>query len=230
MAKGSNPFGPGLLRFLGELREHNDRAWFKGNQDRYEAEVREPALDFIRLMAVHVEKISPHMVASDRKAGGSLIRIHRDVRFSRNKEPYKTNVGIQFRHESGKDVHAPGLYFHVDPESAFLGVGMWHPDAPALAAVRKAIDEDPAGWKRVSRGKRFRAYWELGGESLKRAPLGYPVDHPLIEDLRRKDFIAVCSLSRRDLGRRDLVERVAERFQTGRPFLAWLAEALDLPF
>jgi uncharacterized protein (TIGR02453 family) len=230
MARRGNPFGPGLLRFLGELREHNDRAWFKANQARYEDEVRGPALDFIRLMAPHVEKISPSLVASDRKVGGSLMRIHRDVRFSKNKEPYKTNLGIQFRHERGKDVHAPGLYFHVDPDSVFLGVGMWHPDAASLAAVRQAIDEDPRGWKRASRGKRFREAWELGGDSLKRAPLGYPADHPRIEDLKRKDHIAVCPLARREVTRSDLVDRVAERFRRGRPYIAWLAESLGLPF
>jgi uncharacterized protein (TIGR02453 family) len=230
MGRGSNPFSRGLLRFLRELESHNNRAWFTRNREHYEAEVREPALAFVRAMASRVEKLSPHLVASDRKNGGSLMRIHRDVRFSRDKKPYKTNLGIQFRHESGKDVHAPGLYFHIDPRSVFLGVGMWRPDADALAAVRKGIDEDPKGWKRASRGKRFRDYWGLSGESLKRAPLGYPVDHPWIEDLKRKDHIAICPLTTRDVTRPDLVEFVATRFRRGKPYLAWLAEAVGLPF
>jgi uncharacterized protein (TIGR02453 family) len=228
MATRNNPFGPGLLSFLGQLERNNNRAWFKARQDRYEAEVREPARAFIRAMARHVEKFSPHLVASDRKVGGSLMRIHRDVRFSKNKQPYKTNVGIQFRHEAGKDVHAPGLYFHIDPGSAFLGAGMWHPDATALAAVRSAIDEDPAGWKRVRDGKRFRRNWELSGDSLKRAPLGYSQDHPLIEDIKRKDHIAICALSREDVTRADLVPFVAERFARTREYFTWLAAATGL--
>jgi uncharacterized protein (TIGR02453 family) len=225
-----NPFGPGLLRFLKELERNNSRTWFKSNQERYEAEVREPALAFIRAMGRHVEKISPHLAASDRKVGGSLMRIHRDVRFSKNKQPYKTNLGIQFRHEAGKDVHAPGLYFHVDPSTVFLGVGMWHPDAGSLAAVRQEIAENTRGWKRVRDAKRFRDAFELSGESLKRAPLGYPADHPMIEDLKRKDHIAFCELTRKDVTRPDLVDFVAGHYDHAKRYLAWLADAVGLPF
>jgi uncharacterized protein (TIGR02453 family) len=225
-----NPFGPGLLRFLEDLERNNTRTWFKAHAERYENEVREPALAFIRAMGRHVEKISPHLRASDRKVGGSLMRIHRDVRFSKNKQPYKTNLGIQFRHEAGKDVHAPGLYFHVDPSTVFLGVGMWHPDAESLAAVRQAIVDDSRGWKRIRDAKRFRDAWELGGESLKRAPLGYAADHPMIEDLKRKDHIAFCELTRKDVTRADLVDFVTRRFGRSKNYLAWLADAVGLPF
>ena len=170
MASRGNPFGAGLLEFLRDLERNNTRPWFERNRERYESEVREPALEFIRAMAPHVEKVSPHFTARDRKVGGSLMRIHRDVRFSRDKRPYKTNLGIQFRHQAGRDVHAPGLYFHVEPGSVFLGAGMWRPDKTALAAVRREIDDDPKGWKRVLGGKRFRSEWELSGESLRRPP------------------------------------------------------------
>ena len=230
MAERGGPFGPGMLQFLGELDRHNNKSWFDKNKSRYETEVREPALEFIRAMAPHVERISAHLVASDRKAGGSLMRVHRDVRFSRDKRPYKTNVGIQFRHAAGRDVHAPGLYVHVDPASFFLAVGMWHPDAPALGAVRQAIDEDRKGWKRVREGQRFRGCWELSGDSLLRPPRGYDADHPLIEDIRRKDHIAVCSMSQRDVTRADLIRRVSERFARAGHYLGWLAGALGLPF
>jgi uncharacterized protein (TIGR02453 family) len=230
MVSRGNPFGPGLIRFLEELECNNDRAWFRARAGRYEEEVREPALAFIRAMARHVERISPHLVASDRKVGGSLMRIHRDVRFSRDKRPYKTNVGIQFRHEAGRDVHAPGLYFHVDPAEIFLGAGMWRPDAGSLAAVRRSIDGDRRGWRRVRDARRFREVWELSGESLRRAPLGFAADHPLIEDLKRKDHIAICRLTPRDILRRDLVDFVGERFGRAGGYLAWLASALDLAF
>lgn len=230
MAGSSGPFGRGMPKFLRELDLHNDRPWFEKNKARYESEVREPALQFIRSMAPHVERISPHLRAEDRKVGGSLMRIYRDVRFSRDKRPYKTNLGIQFRHEAGKDVHAPGMYFHVEPGTSFLGVGMWHPDAPSLAAVRRSIDEDPRGWRRVRDAKRFSAVWKLSGESLKRPPRGFDADHPFVEDLKRKDFIATCSLDERDLTRADLVRLASERFRRSRDFLAWLAEAVGMPF
>ena len=121
VSAGFGGFGPGLIQFFGELSLHNDREWFEANRQRYEREVREPALGFIRAMQPKLAKISSHFTAIDKKVGGSLMRIHRDVRFSSNKDPYKTNLGIQFRHEVGKDVHAPGLYVHVDIEGVFLG-------------------------------------------------------------------------------------------------------------
>ena len=230
MTKQSGPFGPGLIEFLRELERNNNRSWFEKNKQRYEDDVREPAREFIRAMAPQIERISPHLTVSDRKVGGSMMRIYRDVRFSLDKRPYKTNLGIQFRHEAGKDVHAPGLYFHVDPKTVFLGAGMWHPDGPSLTAVRRAIDEDPVGWKRIRDGKRFSAMWKLSGDSLKRPPRGHAADHPMIEDLKRKDFIAVCDLTEKDVTRTDLVKFVGERFDRSRDFLAWLAEATELPF
>ena len=104
----ANPFGCGLLKFLRALDRNNDSQWFEAHKDDYEGEVREPALAFIRKMERHVHRISPHLTAKPTKVGGSLMRVHRDVRFSKDKRPYMTNVGIQFRHEAGKDVHAPG--------------------------------------------------------------------------------------------------------------------------
>ena len=228
MATGS--FGPGLLKFLRELDVNNDRGWFERNKQRYEDDVREPARAFIRAMAPHVERISPRFVADDRKVGGSLMRVHRDVRFSLDKRPFKTNLGIQFRHESGRDVHAPGLYFHVDAKSVFLAAGMWHPDGPSLAAVRAAIVDDPAGWRRARDGKKFRAAWELAGSSLKRPPRGFDPQHALIDDLKRTDHIAVCTLTHKDVTRPDVVRFVAERFSLSRDYLAWMAEAVGMPF
>ena len=229
MPQARSPFGRGVFKFLEELEVHNDRRWFEKNKQRYEDEVREPGLEFIRRMAPHVERFSPHLRASDRKVGGSMMRIYRDVRFSRDKRPYKTNLGIQFRHEAGKDVHAPGLYFHIQPGNIFLGAGMWHPDADSLAGIRGRIDSDPRSWKRIRDGKRFREQWEFRGESLKRPPRGYDAEHPLIDDIKRKDHIAVHNLRKRDITSSDLVELVADRFFGTRGFMAWLASAVGLP-
>jgi uncharacterized protein (TIGR02453 family) len=232
MARGKdrNPFGPGTLRFLRALQRNNDRVWFQAHKDDYEAEVREPALMFIRIMARHVQRISPRLTAIDKRVGGSLMRIHRDVRFSKSKLPYKTNVGIQFRHEAGKDIHAPGLYFHVEPGRVFLGCGMWRPDPESLHAVRDAIVDDPKNWKRVRDAKRFRESWELGGASLKRAPRGCPADHPMIEDLKRTDHIAFTEFPDRVVVDPDLIEKVAGLYRGAAGYLRWQAQALDLPF
>jgi len=119
------------------------------------------------------------------------MRVHRDVRFSRDKSPYKTNIGIQFRHEMGKDVHAPGFYLHIEPRCCFIGVGIWRPDSFALSKIRDAIIERDQYWLTVINDKKFKKNFELSGESLKTVPRGYDKKHPLIEDLRRKDFIAI---------------------------------------
>ena len=126
-----NPYiSPKLFRFLSDLEENNNRDWFEENRDRFEGDLREPLLGFIEDFSEHLEKISPHFVADPRKSGGSLFRIFRDVRFSKDKTAYKTNAGIHFRHERAKDAYAPGFYLHLDPKESFVGVGIWHPDAP----------------------------------------------------------------------------------------------------
>ena len=143
MAATFGGFHPTLFSFLAELELNNEREWFQEHRDRYEREVREPAMGFIRAMAKPLTKISPHLLAVDKKVGGSMMRVHRDVRFSKDKSPYKTNVGIQFRHSAGKDVHAPGLYVHLAPDECFLGAGLWRPERDALAGIRKTIAERP---------------------------------------------------------------------------------------
>lgn len=228
--KTANPLGPGLFQFLGELALNNEREWFNANKDRYEFEVREPVRAFIRAMAPHVAKVSKQLVVSDKKVGGSLMRIHRDIRFSTDKTPYKTNVGMHFRHAAGKDVHAPGIYLHLEVGSVFLGVGMWRPDKDALAALRGAIVDKPAAWKKVRDGVVDGDEWSFGGETLKRPPRGFDGDHPLIDDLKRKGFIAVVELDATEVTAPDFADRIGARMREAKPLLAWQAKALGLAF
>lgn len=223
-------FPKDLFQFLGELGVNNEKEWFDRNKARYEASVREPSLEFVRAMAPRLRKLSSHFVADDRKVGGSLMRIHRDVRFSKDKTPYKTNVGIQFRHEAGKDVHAPGVYLHLEPGAAFLGVGLWHPEPDALAAIRKRIAENPAAWKKARGAASFGAAYRLEGESLKRPPKGIDPDHPQIEDLKRKDHIAVTDLKVAALTKLAAADEVAKAMVIAKPYVRFLCEALKLPF
>ena len=132
-------FSQASFRFLKKLEKNNDRDWFAEHKQDYEDLVRSPALDFITDMIDGLASISPHFVAMPKKMGGSLMRVHRDVRFGKDKSPYKTNVGIQFRHELGKDVHAPGFYLHIEPGNNFVGAGIWRPDSQTLATIRTAI-------------------------------------------------------------------------------------------
>lgn len=223
-------FSPDLFAFLSDLRENNDRAWFQANKLRYEEAVREPALEFIADFAPFLREISPHFVADLRPVGGSLFRIHRDVRFSKDKSPYKTHTGISFRHELARDVHAPGFYLHLEPGSVWAGTGIWHPDGATLAKLRDAVVADPDRWTRVAHGKPFAPVYRLGGDSLKRPPAGYDGDHPLIEDLKRKDFIGVAMLSEKAATGNGFLEDYARTCRAATPFLAFLCDAVGAPF
>ena len=222
-------FGPGLFEFLADLAMNNERDWFAANKHRYEAEVREPALAFIRAVGSRMAQISEHFVASDQKVGGSLMRIHRDTRFAPDKTPYKTNLGVQFRHAVGKDIHAPGLYFHVDHEGVFIAAGTWHPEAEPLAAIRAAILERPGAWKAARDDASFVEHWRLEGDSLSRPPRGVAKDHPLVDDLRRKDHIAMSRLEVGEIMRPDMVDRIVARYASTLPYLRFLCTAIGVP-
>lgn len=223
-------FPPELYEFLVDLSLNNRRDWFEENKPRYEAHVREPARAFIRAMGERLPELSTQFLADDRKAGGSLMRIHRDVRFSKNKEPYKTNVGIQFRHVAGKDVHAPGIYLHIASDGHFLGAGLYRPPSEPLAAIRQRIAAEGEAWTAIIQSPNFMEHWRAGGESLKTSPRGYAKDHPMIEELRRKDFIAVTDLDDETLFSPDVVDRVMDRLDGAGAYLRFLTEACGQPF
>ncbi len=223
-------FTPKLFGFLRDLAANNEREWFKANQDRYESVVREPALDFIADFEPKLHKISPHFVADTRKVGGSLFRIQRDTRFAKDKTPYKENTGVQFRHAAGKDAHAPGFYLHLEPGECFMGVGLWRPETKVAYAIRERIDAERAEWKRATRSERFTSTFEMGGDSLVRPPKGYDGDHPLIGDLKRKDFIASRRLTQAQITGDDFMDEFAEMCAAARPYMRFLCRAVGVPF
>ena len=226
----SASFSPALFTFLRDLKENNDRGWFKANKARYDAVVLEAALAFIEDFEPHLHAISSHFVADPRPVGGSLFRIYRDTRFSKDKSPYKTHIGIHFRHELAKSAHAPGFYLHLEPRQVFVGAGIWRPDTEPLARIRAAIAENPARFERTIRAKSFVGIYHLGGDSLKRAPAGLDPEHPLIEELKRKDFIAMRSLDDKTACARGFLEDTAGTFATAGPFVHFLCDATGVPF
>ena len=221
-------FTPDLFAFLRDLARNNDRAWFAENRHRYDRDVKGPALRFVAELAPHLGKVSPHFRADPRPVGGSLFRIHRDVRFSKDKSPYKTHVGIRFSHKAGRDVHAPGFYLHLEPGEIFLGCGVWHPDSATLARIRGSIVARPDRWRRVRDGKRFRRRFRLGGDTLQRAPRGIDPDHPFIEDLKRKDYIVIAELDEETVQRKEFVREFSILCRDAEPFQRFLCEALGL--
>ncbi|MEA2001926.1 MAG: DUF2461 domain-containing protein [Actinomycetota bacterium] len=223
-------FTPKLFGFLKDLAENNDRIWFKAHQDEYEEYVREPALEFINDFADPLKKISQHFVADSRTVGGSLFRIQRDTRFAKDKTPYKLNTGMQFRHIAGKDAHAPGFYMHIEPGECFMGVGLWRPETKVAYAIRERIDQEQAAWKRATRGKRFTEVFEVQGDSLKRPPRGYEEDHPLIGDLKRKDFIASTRITQKAITSDSFMSEFTENCKRSAPFMKFLCDAVGVPF
>ncbi len=217
-------FSSELFVFLRDLKRHNRRDWFNANKNRYETVVRAPALQFIVAFAAPLRRISPHIVADPHPTRGSLFRIYRDTRFSADKKPYKTHVGIHFWHEAKKEVHAPGYYLHLEPEGCFAAAGIWHPDAPTLTRIRTAIVRNSAEWAKV------RRKLNIEGDTLSRPPRGFPPDHPFMDDLKRKDYLASVSFSDTNVCSAGFLKQFAEACRTMRPLLEFTSSALGLPF
>jgi uncharacterized protein (TIGR02453 family) len=217
-------FQPDLFQFLRQLKRYNDREWFAKNKERYQQVAVEPALEFINGFAPHLAKLSPHFVADARPTRGSLFRIYRDTRFSADKIPYKTHIGIHFSHDSGKNAHAPVFYLHLEPDGCFVAAGVWHPDNRALTRIRTAIVAQPEQWKKVTRKL------ELEGESLTRPPKGFCSEHPLIEDLKRKDFIASMALTEEQVLSPALMRNFVAACRKLAPLVEFTTTALGFKF
>jgi uncharacterized protein (TIGR02453 family) len=226
----ASPFTPETLRFLAELRDNNEREWFNANKARYESLVLDPALAFIESMYEPLQAVAPSFTAIPKRSGGSLMRVYRDTRFSRDKTPYKTNIGIQFRHELGKDAHAPGYYLHIEPEHAFIGAGLWRPPAEPLLAIRRRIADRSAEWQRAVGDKRFRRRYALGGQSLKRPPRGFDKAHSLIEDIKRKDYIAIRELDVAEVTAEGFRSKMLDSIEAAEPLMRFLCTAVGAPF
>jgi uncharacterized protein (TIGR02453 family) len=217
-------FTPELFVFLKQLKRNNDREWFAKNKSRYEECAVKPALAFISAFAPNLEEISPHLVADARTSRGSLFRIYRDTRFSHDKRPFKTQVGIHFFHAKGKDAHAPGFYLHIEPGQCFAAAGIWHPDNAALTKIRAAIINQSEDWANV------RGRLSPDAEKLKKPPRGFPADHPHVEDLKLKSYVASVSFSdERICGNRFLREFTTECRKMA-PLVEFTTKALGYKF
>lgn len=217
------------FEFLQQLAQNNDREWFKANQVQYEDTVRSPALAFIEHMQPHILALSPRLTAVPKKVGGSLMRPQRDSRFSKDKTPYKLNVGIQFRHFQGKDVHAPGLYVHLSNEECFIGGGIWHPDSGALNKIRNCIDDNPNGYKKALQ-QLHQAQFTMVGDSLIRPPKGFDKTHPMLQELKRKDFIAIKHISKNTVISQNFAAFCANEFGEIQKLMQYLCFALEMDY
>ena len=223
-------FKQDLFRFLEELKANNTREWFQSNKDRYIRDIKEPAQAFIANFGPHLSKISPHFRSDPRPIGGSLFRIYRDVRFSKDKSPYKTHAGLHFRHAAGKNAFTPGFYLHLEPRGCFAGVGLWHPDGPTLKKIRDRVAQQPDAWRKAVEDHAFARSFSVEGDRLKRPPKGFDPDHELIEILKMKDFTGISKLTQKQVIAGDFIEEFAALCEAGGSLVKFICEALDQPF
>ena len=226
-------FTPEVFAFLRELSENNNKTWWDGNKDRYRPVIQEPAHDFIEDFGPKLSSISPHFVADPRSNGGSLMRPYRDVRFSKDKTPYKTNVGIQFRHARGKDVHAPGFYLHLEPGRCFAGAGLWNPETVVARAIRQQINDERDLWAKSAHDPDFTAKWSLADheeDRLQRVPRELDDDHPYPDDLRLKSFTAGTKLTQASVTSASFADDLAASYALTGPYVEFLCRAINVPF
>lgn len=221
---------PDTFGFLSELAFNNSRDWFEANKDRYQRVIVEPSLALITDLDPVIRQVSPHFRGVAKKVGGSLMRIYRDTRFSRDKTPYKTNIGIQLRHVLAGDVHTPGFYLHLATDECFMGAGTWHPEAPDLKRIRQRMADKPAEYTAAVQAATAGTGLTVYGESLKRLPKGFAADHPLAEELKRIDFLVTANLDHSLYLKPALVDELAQRFQAASPYMAFLCRALDVNY
>ena len=218
-------FSPEFFKFLRGLARNNNRVWFQKNKQRYERYVLAPSLRFIKDAGAELRAVSPYLVADPRPFGGSLFRIYRDMRFSKDRSPYKTNVAMEFWHRRGGKKSYTGLYLHLAPEDSFAGAGIWHPDPPTLNRVRRAIVSRPEAWKQVK-----ESGLKIEGESLKRPPAGFDASHPFVGDLKLKDITAGVRFSNEQVTGPRFMEDFVQATKKLDPLNRFLAKALSLPW
>ena len=223
-------FTPELFQFLRRLKRNNNREWFNKNKDRYIEDVQQPVLDFVAAVGPGLSKISKNFLADPRPSGGSMFRIPRDVRFSKDKSLYKTAVGVNFGHRARKDVHYPGFYLHLEPAEVFVGAGIWQPDTKTATMIRESIVERPAQWKKVAHGAPFSKGYQLMDDALVRAPRGFDPEHPLVDDLRLKSFIGIRTLDERTATSARFLDTFLSACRDAGPFVKFLCEAVGAQY
>ena len=223
-------FQPTLFEFLEQLADNNNRPWFQENKSRYEREVLEPAMAFIRAFQPRLKRISPYFVASDRRVGGSLMRVYRDTRFVKAASPTRpTSASSSATSRAATSMPRASTSTSRRASASWPWACGGRSPRP-LGQIRQAIVEWPDRWRRARDDRKFRQRFSLDGDSLKRPPRGFPADHPWIEDLKRTDFIGVEELEEQDVLGKGYLDHVAASFTASRPFMRFLCDAMKVPF
>ena len=228
------PFTTATFRFFRELARNNAKPWFEAHRADYEDHVRAPMRALIEEMDVRLARFAPEITGDPKR---SLFRIYRDIRFSKDKSPYKTHAACWFYHRDGDarvgsdaEGGGAGFYFHIAPGGSFVGGGMWMPSRPVLSRLRDALAEDWKGFDRVVRSPTFiRRFGGLDDEAvLKRMPRGFPETHPAARWLRYQSFTAGRQLRQAQAMGARLPALLETDFARLLPLVRWLNGALRL--
>ena len=209
------------LQFLAALKKNNNKEWFDANRHKYE-----PAKENVYAIS---ERLIKAIGTYDRDIAAlhlkdCTFRINRDIRFAKDKTPYKTNIAGYFA-KGGKKSDAAGYYMHIEPGAAFIAAGCWWPEPKQLAAIRQEIDYNFDDWKKIVSSKKFKTTFAEGvakKDTLQRAPKGYEEENPAIEFLKLKSFVVYRQLTDAELQQTDLVKNIAAFFKVAKPMVDFL--------
>ncbi|MBC7935830.1 MAG: DUF2461 domain-containing protein [Rhizobacter sp.] len=215
-----------ILRFLSSIKKNNNKAWLDGNRPLYETSKEE--------FTAEVGEILKGIAAFDNAfinltPKECMFRLNRDVRFSKEKHPYKTNFAAYFN-PAGKKGDGAGYYIHIEPGKSFAAAGVWQPPADQLSKIRQEIDYNLDEWKKITVDKKFKQSFTNGfsmSDRLVRAPKGYEETNPAIEFLKMKNFVATCSFTDADLQDKNFVKRLVQIFQSAKLFTDFINRSLD---
>ena len=227
----SSYFSQASLKFLRSLARNNSREWFHAHKGDYETHVRAPFQRLLVDLQPALAAVSAHYRADPKSVGGSLFRIQRDTRFANDKAPYKAWQGARLFHERGRQLEAPSFYLHLQPGGCFVGAGLWHPQPDTLRRLRHFLLDNPGSWKAAAHDPKFRKRFDLDdSERLVRVPHGFPADFEFVDDLRRKNLVALRSIDDESMTGPRVLRRLETDLAGLAPFTDYLCAALDLEF
>jgi len=208
---------PDLFSFFSKLKQNNNRDWFQSNKAEFkllEGQVK-----------LFMKEIEQNLQIHDKIEKAKMFRIYRDVRFSKNKTPYKSHFGLAFHRE--KPALRGGYYLHLEPENSFLGVGFWAPEKEDLQRIRKELEIDAEEYRQIMVNKAFKKHWgSLSGEEVKTAPKGFSKEHPNIDLIKKKQHVFIKNFSDQEVLSSDFIGVIDTHFQNIRPFFDYMSHVL----
>ncbi len=215
------------IKFLQDLRKNNNREWFELNKERY-LEAKSDMENLTWHLIKGLSEQDPEIAESNLTINKCTFRIYRDVRFSKDKSPYKVNMGASFN-VGGKKVHNAGYYFHLQPKNVFIAGGVWMPESRELKLIRDKISTDFYNFKKIINNKTFLKFFSNGldrEESLKKIPKGYSELNPAVDYLKLKSFTISHFIPEKLIFKKQLIQYVLKGFKTMQPFIKFLNEAV----